>query len=239
MTGFVIVPTVTGEEVSKIFDKEWQWTKYEFVEDFFDEHPISWAAACEKIKHVVTESIDKNDISILNNFGFDPRQRISCIPHACFMGYKTICFTFHIDGLVTRHTKHHSPSYITIGFLIHNTKGNTQKHYFFLRSTFIPNSKHWTTDHYLEILQKELSTFANGIPCPDHENPGKFHLLKFVNLGFVADGQELHVPLHHTSIHGYAGAFLVRDNIKQTQTRIGDDHTNCFIPRRILTNTVG
>lgn len=225
-------------EVSAIFTSGWSWEQYSFPDGFQNQNPISWAAACDQLKQVLKNSEQQNDVSLLNNFEFDVRQPISCIPHASFMGYKTICFTLWIDGLGTRHQKHHSPSFTSTGFMIHNTKTNTQKHNFFCRPCFIPKTEHWSDDHILQILEKELSTFDGGIPCPDPNNPGKYHLVKFVNLGFVADGQELHVPLHHTGLNGYCGAFLVRDNIKETKQRIGTAMENAFIPRRMLNNTV-
>lgn len=192
----------------------------------------TWADACRLLK----DRMSKNEYSQAH---FHPHTKINCTPHHVACGYKTICFTVHVDDLSVRHPRVKGSQYTTIGIQIHNLKAQSQRHNFFIRTAFLPaDKKLWNTEHQLEIISKEMKTLQNGMPLSVAGRDGQYHLVKFVCLGVIADGPQIGKLLGRTGLGGYCGTQLIRENLRMSKTHIGTAHDPVFNSRRYLTNSV-
>lgn len=193
---------------------------------------MTWGDAC---KHIQTNL--KNGMH--ETIHFHPRMNFDCRPHSIARGHKTICFTVHIDDLTVRHHKVKGSSYTTIGIQIHNVRSKTKRHQYYFRTVFLPADKEkWTIDHQLDMISHELKSMEKGIPMPVPGNSGKFHLVKFVCLGVIADGPAVGKLLGRTGLNGYCGAQLVRENLRYSKNFIGTATCPVFTSRRYMTNEV-
>lgn len=200
--------------------------------DCHRQETLKWNEACQ----IIQNGIKNSDTTHLH---FHPGTKIDSRPQSVAEGYKTICFTIHMDDLTVRHLKTQAPSYTTVGFQIHNLKSKTKRHEYFLRSLFLPSdAKIWTLEHKLTIIARDLKAMEKGIPIPVPGQPGKFQIVRFVCLGVLADGREIDKLNGRMALHGFCGAQLMRENHRYSNSSIGGKDLPAFTSQRYITNTV-